>query len=406
MNQMSSYRTEFSRGWKTVAGGTVGMMFGISALPFYTLGIFMKPIQAEMGWGREQVQLGFASLMVTMLFCNWAWGLAVDRYGSRKVALAAQVGLGTALILLPSFAVSVTGWYLGWALMALMGAGTSPVTWTRCIMGWFTKARGMALGLTLMGTGFTAVLAPPLLTAVITAWDWQMGYRMLGASVILLALPFVFATFRDAPDVVAAGLNLPGTSRKDAFKDYRFWIIMVSICGVAFALGGIIPNLVPLLTDRGMGLVEAAGYASLVGLAVIAGRVGAGLLIDRLWAPGVGVVLLMLPLGGCLLLMGSELPAPAIIALAAVLVGLTAGAEFDLVAFMIGRYFGMRNYGVLYAIQTVALLVMSGLAPAVFGRIFDQTGSYDSALVISAWIFGLAPLTLLFMGRYPESFDK
>jgi MFS family permease len=404
MGEAGSYRVEFVRGWKTVAGGTIGMTFGISALPFYTLGVFVKPIQAQTGWSREEVQLGFAALMLGLLAFGWAWGMAVDRFGSRRVAMVSQLGLGTGLILVPSFSGSLNEWYLGWALVAALGAGTSPVTWTRCIIGWFDGARGAALGLALMGTGITAIVAPPVMTMVMETRDWSDGYRLLGASVIVLALPLVALTFRDAPAVEAAGRDLEGAGRKAALKDYRFWLIFFAVSAVAFAIGGLIPSLVPLLTDRGMAAGEAAGYAALVGVAVIVGRVSAGLLIDRFWAPGVGVVLLALPLGGCLLLLGG-LPSPPMIAVAVVLIGLTAGAEFDLIAYLTGRYFGMKNYGFLYAIQTVGLLLTAGLAPAIFGRVFDKMGSYDPALMVSAGLFLCAPPLLLLLGRYPTRFE-
>jgi MFS family permease len=401
----TSYASEFARGWKPVAGGTMGMMFGISALPFYTLGVFVKPIQAETGWSREDVQLGFTVMKLGLVLCGWLWGMAVDRFGSRKVALAAQAGLGTGLILLPNFTGSQLQWYLGWALMAALGAGTTPVTWTRCINGWFDGARGAALGLTLMGTGITAVIAPPIITAVLETRPWGDGYRLLGASVFLIAMPLVWLSFRDAPALTEHDRPVEGAARGAGLKSWRFWLIFLVISAVAFAIGGIIPSLVPLLTDRGMSMGDAAGYAALVGVAVIMGRVSAGLLIDRFWAPAVGAVLLALPLVSALLLMG-PLPSPLMIGVAVVLIGLTAGAEFDLLAYLTARYFGMKNYGFLYAIQTIGLLLMAGIAPPVFGRVYDRTGSYDPALMLVAGLFLAAPPLLLLLGRYPMRFER
>lgn len=395
------YRAEFSRGWKTVLGGTLGTAFGISALPFYTLGVFVKPIAEATGWSREAVQLGFAAQMMGMLLCSWAWGAAVDRWGARPIAMLSQVGLGAGLIALPSFATSLPGWYLGWGLVALLGAGTSPVTWTRGITGWFESARGAALGLALMGTGFCALIAPPAITAVIAMRGWEDGYRALGVSVLLVALPLVALTFRDSPALVDSDVPLPGVDRKAALGDFRFWIMLFVFASMTLAIAGIIPTIVPLLTDGGMDAAQAAGYAALAGLAVIIGRVGAGLLIDRFWAPAVATVLLAVPAIACLLLIG-PLPAPPLIALAVFLVGLAAGAEFDVVAYLTGRYFGMRNYGFLYAIQTVGMLLAGGLSPALFGRIFDTTGSYDTALMVACGIFVLVPPLLLLMGRYPR----
>jgi cyanate permease len=88
------------------------------------------------------------------------------------------------------------------------------------------------------------------------------------------------------------------------------------------------------------------------------------------------------------------------------LIGLTAGAEFDLLAYLTGRYFGMKNYGFLYAIQTIGLLLTAGLSPPIFGRVYDQMGSYDPALMVSAGLFLCAPPLLLLLGRYPTRFDK
>jgi MFS family permease len=400
-----SYRAEFSRGWRPVVGGTIGMMFGISALPFYTLGVFVKPIQAETGWSREEAQLGFTVMKVALVLCGWLWGMAVDRYGSRKVALVAQAGLGIGLILLPGFTGSLASWYLGWGLLGALGAGTTPVTWTRCINGWFDGARGAALGLTLMGTGITAVIAPPILTAVLESRPWGDGYRLMGASVFLLAMPLVWLSFRDAPALAGTDRPLEGASRDAALKSWRFWLIFVVISCVAFSIGGMITSLVPLLTDRGMRLGDAAGYAALVGVAVIIGRVTTGLLIDRFWAPAVGAVVLMLPLASALLLTGA-LPSPLLIGVAVLLIGLTAGAEFDLLAYYTGRYFGMKNYGFLYAIQTIGLLLMAGVAPPIFGRVYDRMGSYDAALMVCAGLFLVMPPLLLLLGRYPARFER
>lgn len=396
-----TYRAEFSAGWKTVLGGTLGTAFGISALPFYTLGVFVKPIAEATGWSREAVQLGFAALMFGMLLSSWAWGVAVDRWGARGVALVSQIGLGAGLIALPSFATSLTGWYVGWVVVAFLGAGTSPVTWTRGISGWFTTARGAALGLALMGTGFCALIAPPAVTAVIALRGWEDGYRALGAAVLLLALPLTALTFRDSKALAAGDTPLPGADRKAALSDYRFWLLLFVFAGMTLAIAGLIPTLVPLLTDRGMSAAQAAGYAALVGVAIIVGRVGAGLLIDRFWAPAVAAIMLALPVLACLiLLMGA--PSPLLIGVAALLIGLAAGAEFDVVAYLTGRYFGMRNYGFLYSIQTVGMLVAGGFSPALFGRIFDRTGSYDTALMVAAGIFVCVPPLLLLMGRYPN----
>jgi len=406
MVQAGSYREEFGRGWRVVLAGAIGVGFGISALPFYTLGVFVKPIGAEFGWSREEVQWGFAIQMLGVMLVGWLYGLAVDRRGARRVALLSQVGLGLSLASL-ALVGSLTHWYAIWFVVALLGAGTSPITWTRGIAGWFDKARGAALGIGLLGTGLTGLLAPPLVTAIVEDYGWRAGYLALGASVFVVGMPVTLWLFRDReqPAATAARPEAGGLTRGEALKSYRFWAMFVVFTLVTFGVGGLIPSLVPLLTDRGLTPAAAAGYASLAGLAVILGRVVAGFLLDRFWAPAVAVGFLVLPAISCLVLAQSGLPAPVVIGVAAALTGLAAGAEFDLVAYMVTRYFGMRHYGVVYALQLVGLSLAGGLAPPIFGRIYDTTGSYEPILLACAVIFVASPLLLLTLGRYP-SFDR
>lgn len=396
--------SEFRRGWRIILGGAVGTAFGISALPFYTLGVFTKPIAADTGWSREAVQWGFSVQMLGMLLVGWLFGIAVDRHGARRVALASQIGLAIGFVALSFTSASIVTWYVGWLLIALLGAGTSPLTWTRGIAGWFDRGRGAALGLALVGTGITGLIAPPLITALIADGDWRRGYLALGLGVLLIAVPVTWLLFHDRDTVSAesSAANALGADHREALTDHRFWTMLAVFALITFAVGGLIPSLVPLLTDRGLAPAEAAGYASLAGLAVIVGRVGAGFLLDRFWAPAVAIGFLTLPAVACLLLLGDTLPGGVAIGVSAALIGLAAGAEFDLVAFMVTRYFGMRNYGFVYSIQLVGMLFAGGLAPPLFGRIQDATGSYDAALGLSAAAFVFAPLLLLTMGRYPR----
>ncbi|MFQ3665906.1 MAG: MFS transporter, partial [Sphingomonadaceae bacterium] len=393
---------EIRRGWRIVLAGLVGVMFGISALPFYTLGVFVRPLSESFGWSREAIQWGFTAQMLGMLCVAWALGLLTDRYGARRVALLSQVGLGLGFIGIAAVQ-SLTHWYGAWFVLALLAAGTSPIAWTKGVAGWFDSARGTALGVMLSGTGITAVVAPPLVTAIVAEHGWRAGYLALAAGVFLIALPICAILFRDPP-AAAAGSGQPlaaGMSRREAFRDRGFWIMLLVFFLVTFAVSGLIPTLVPLLMDRGFSAAEAALYASLAGVAVIFGRIVAGILLDRFWAPAVAAFFLLLPAGSCLLLASGALASPPMIALAAILVGLAAGAEFDIVAYMVSRYFGMANYGLIYSQIMMGMLVGGGFGPPVFGRVFDQTGSYTPILLVAAAIFAATPWLLFAMGRYP-----
>ena len=401
------FKEEFKAGgWRVIVASAIGVGLGLSGLPFYTLGVFTQPLVAEFGWTRAQVQGALAFMMIGTLLAGGLTGWLADRFGVRRVALCSQIGLAFGLAGLSFTPNSVAMWNLAWLVMAMLGIGTTPVTWTRAIATWFDKGRGFALGVALMGTGITALVAPPLTTKLIGLFGWRMAYLALASAVVVIAIPMVLWLFHEKGDAAHDGSTkrVPsgnGLSLAAALRGYRFWLLMAGFAAISFGVGGLIPNLVPLLTDKGLSAVDAAFYASIIGINVIGGRVVAGYLLDRMWAPLVALIFLSLPALSCVLL-AQDLSTPVLIGLSTALIGLAAGAEFDLIAYLCARYFGIRHYSQIYAWQWVSFMLAAGFAPMAFGRVFDATGSYDPILYVAGAGFALGALLLLGLGRYPK----
>lgn len=410
-----SPESEFRRdnAWRVVLAAAVGCAFGLTALPYYTLGMVAKPIAAEFAWPRAVVQGGITFAAFGVLASAWLAGWMIDRYGARRVALASQAGLALGFVGLAMQNGSPTLWYANWFLLAVFGVGTTPLTWSRGIASWFDRRRGLALGLGLTGTGFTAFLAPPLMTSIVAGSGWRAGYLAIAAGIVLLAMPVIFLWFREraveagdatraaadagaAPGLEASSAATPGVTLGEALRGRHFWIIALGFLFVCAAVTGVNANLVPLLTDAGLDAAAAARQASVLGLAVIVGRLLAGWLLDRLWAPVVGLIVLVPSALACLLLQAQVAPVFAI-----ALLGLAGGAEFDLIAFLCLRYFGTRHYGKIYAWQWASFTVASGLGPVAFGAIFDATGSYATGLLAATAAMLFGPALLLLLGPYP-----
>ena len=128
-----------------------------------------------------------------------------------------------------------------------------------------------------------------------------------------------------------------------ALRRREFWLLWAMFCALSFSLYGLLPHFVPLLTDRGMRPADAAWAASSIGVTIIIARVIIGYLIDRFFAPRVALVFFLLSAAGIGLLAASDAPVAAFVA--AILVGLSIGAEIDLLAYLSGRYFGLRHFG-------------------------------------------------------------
>ena len=193
------------------------------------------------------------------------------------------------------------------------------------------------------------------------------------------------------------GLDLP-----EALRSPRFWILLLSIFVVYMAVSGIGPNLIPATTDAGFSPADAATVQSVFGVAIVFGRVAVGYLVDRFWAPGVAAASMCLPVVGCLLLF--EPGSFVLAAVAAALIGFAAGAELDLMSFLVARYFGLKHYAKIYAIAYMALAICSGTAPFLFAWLYDETASYATSFGVAAVLFAVGALVVLMMGRYPVAY--
>jgi predicted MFS family arabinose efflux permease len=222
----------------------------------------------------------------------------------------------------------------------------------------------------------------------------------------------VYLLFRDTddpkldPDVLphhkrkgAVLEELPGMSAPEAFREWRFWLLGICFVAISFGIGGTLPNLESLFGSKGFNPNDAVTLASLIGVSVVLGRLGGGFLLDYIWAPAVAFTLLVLPAISCFLLADASLSF-AIAACAVLLIGLAAGAEQDLMAFLVVRYYGMKSYGVIYGILYSAFALGAGSGPWVFGKVFELTGTYDIVLKYAALAFILGAAPLLLLGKY------
>jgi MFS family permease len=289
--------------------------------------------------------------------------------------------------------------------MALVGGGTTPVVWTRAVNMWFDRSRGLALGLTLAGSGLAGIFGPVLCTALIQSYGWQAGYLGIGAFIVVVAIPIVALLFKErATPIVAgqtsrgAGEQAPGLSFAEGIRTVVFWKIAGGFFLMSGALAGLIINIVPLLMDRGLTPTEAAGVAGTLGIAVLVGRIGVGLLLDRFPAPVVAALLFTITAVGCVLLTVTGAPTWMLF-FSVISLGFATAAEVDLVAFLVSRYFGMKAYGQLYGSQLTSFYLGAAIGPLLIGAIYDHFGNYIVVLYGVALILVFGATVLGTLGR-------
>ena len=235
-----------------------------------------------------------------------------------------------------------------------MASGPAPVPYGVVISHWFNRHRGLALGLSMMGIGIGSIVVPMLAQRLITTFGWRMAFAIFGAAVLLLPLPFIAALLQNDPeqrglhpdgDEKIQASHLPpqdkqGLTWHEIWHSPTFWIMICIFCLAGASVHGALLHLSAILTDRGVTAERAAIATSLVGAAVIVGRLGSGYLLDHFFAPRVAILFYGATALGMATLCAGNAGNSALVA--SFLIGLGIGAEIETMGYMISRYLASR----------------------------------------------------------------
>ncbi len=404
MNTDSAGAHELRNGWRTIVVAAIGVCAGITGLPFYSIGLFVRPLAAEFGWSRAAISGAALCLQLGIVLSAPIIGRVVDRVGLRRVALSSMFGIALAFAGLSRLSPSLPAYYAAWLGLSVIGCGTTPLVWTRAIVGQFVAARGLALGLTLLGTGVAGILAPAIIGHVVIGYGWHGGSLALAVISLCIAWPVIFAFLPETRPSPSPEAPLVATQVKVSLTTLLANRVFIQIALPFFLLGlgvtGLIVHLVPILVERGYPETTATNAAAALGLAVMVGRVLLGYLVDRFPPPLVACAFLMLPVGSCLILLAGLPPLAAVL-----LLGLAAGAEIDLLAYFVSRYFTIDHYGATYGWALSIFSLGAGVGPVLVGLSYDLTHGYRAVLILSACVIAIAASCICFLGK-PAAFAK
>ena len=314
----------------------------------YTSSVFAPHLIKEFGWSRAQFAL-IGLTMLTTIFILPFVGRFTDKLGVWRVAL-----LGTVLVPLCFVAYALQQgnfYYFMLCSVAVMAVGstTGPLVYSRLIAENFVKAQGLALTVLNCAPAVLAMGAVPALNWMILEYGWRASYLAMG---VLSAVGGVTALALIRPPRKGRGEARPrpaqvtGSVREDygvILRSQVFWVIVISmfLCMLHTPLHASQMNV--MLVDQGLSTQAAATVVSVYAFGTILGRIACGLALDRFPTPIVTAISMGIPAVGFFLL-GTDLDSFSVIAFAMFIVGLSVGAEVDIMAFLVSRYFNIRIY--------------------------------------------------------------
>ncbi len=370
-------------------------LFSVVGFALYGLPFFYDFFVTELGWTRRQVTSGNAlsKLIIGPAFGLLA-GLAVDRFGPRRLMLFGIVVAGLALVGL-STVTGLGAFYFFYLLNALGYVCGGPLPNQVLLARWFQAARGKAMGVAYLGIGVGGALVPLVAHALTAAIGWRGALRALGLLMIVVALPAALFV-RDPAPAAASGSDAPAPSLRAIVRRPAFLLLALGSMASIGAVGGTMQNLKLYFgPDRGLAQGQIATTLSLILAGSIAGRLLMGWLADR-W-PRKRVMLLVYALVATAIPFLVFAPTPATRAAAALLFGIGLGGDYMIIPLMAADLFGVRVMGRVMGIILTADGVAEAVTPFAVAALRDATGRYDEGFLLLTGLAAVGAVAVAFL---------
>jgi MFS family permease len=375
-------------GWYIMALSMLALMVTTGAT-MNAFGLYVLPASQDFHLSRATMNTGLILMNAGSAIASLVLGRLVDRYPARLIMAVGGAALASSLV---GLGLSRALWLSALLLTVPMGvgmAGTGNLTSPALVARWFTARRGRALAITMMGMSVATIVAAPPVAWLIDRFGWRESLIVLGvivAVVIALLLPWV----RNAPgpdDRETAGMaEAPAAAGAVATGDVslsprqllaipQFWAL---VFGTALAMAlfqGLLVSLIPIGREAGFSTTKAASLISAMGIAAIITKLVVAWLADRLdRAFALACLYAMLGLASAEMLFAHSYPT---LVLAAVLLGVAAGATMPLAMALLADRFGAKSFGTASGMLTFTISVISAIAVRYAGEVYDRTGGYD-----------------------------
>lgn len=401
-------------GWWVAAASFVCLMVGINPVANLAFGVFFPALSQEFGWSRSQAAHGVSLAMLGFTLMQPLTGKLISRYGAKRIILGSAMLFGLGLLGMALLVVGRWSFYACTFIWGAVAGGTSPLPHGTIIARWFTRRRGLAMGIVAAGVAAGGMVLPPLVSYVITSYGWRAGFALLGILAPCVILPMVSLVTRNTPEEIGLspdGIGLmarnpqspplvqPGYTAAEARHSTTFWVLALSLFVAVSTLQSSAVHLVPLLLDRGFVLTQAASVVSFLAAGAFIGMVSSGYFVDKFAARPVAIGFFVNAAISLVCLWGVQ-SWPGTLA-TVLFLGIGLGAMIQLIPALVGWCFGVRAFGEIYGMIMPAFGFGTVVGPLLGSWLHQVTGSYRQTL--PCYMVGIlcAAALMSFVRKYP-----
>jgi len=377
---------KFFYGYVIVAVTFIIAMIAEGAM--YSFGIFFDPLLTEFGWTRTMTSGAFSLFMLLGIPVSPIAGKLTDKFGGRPVLTLCGLLLGAGYLLL-SHTSTIWQLYLFYGVIAGAGMSFYWVPLLSTVPEWFTKKRGLMMGIVTSGIGIGQLIIPPLADWSISTYGWRTSYILLGTTMAIIIAAAQFLRRPKPMGVLAYGeseispeapvADVRGFSLRKAIRGRQLWMVSGLWFCWQFCMAVVLVHIVIYAIGLGMSSTGAAKILSIIGIAGIMGRLAFGRFADVIglrFALVVAFILMSAAFWG-LIISGVS-----IIYIFAVVFGIAYSAVEVLQSLTIAELFGLSSLGAILGATHGIGHIGSVLGAVIAGYIFDVTGNYQMAFLI------------------------
>lgn len=380
--------------WLMVLAGMMvtGVSYGIVLNCF---GLFVKPVSELLGFSRQGYATSMTIVYIFYMLGSVASGKLIERFGLLRLMRIAAVLLPAAYFC-NSLCTQLWQFYLIAMLQGLCVPFLSFIAFAVIIPKWFEQKRGLAIGLTFMGSGVGGMLFNTLAGEWVVTLGPVRTFQLLAVAVACVTIPLVFFVIRTAPEraqnaaptAQSPALPQEGVTLQEALRSRTFYMLLAFVMLIGFTTTVLNQTVVPRLSDLGFDPSYAARVNALFMGVLCIGKVLLGVINDRIGVKKTN----LLAMGGVLLgLAGLYLSRHQAMHIA-VVIGSGLGCAMGSVSYpMLTEYAcGKKDYATVYGVINAMNVLGGAVCPTLTNAIYDSTGSYDAALIMAAGLLLLA----------------